>query len=90
MYWPGNGNKSGRLRKSPQQILKDRAKDDSQGLLGFLKTIDKKWTVTFDESDEKAHYKMNNMQDLAWGAAEDHTRDWRAIDPRRGEGPIPV
>ena len=78
------------IKKSPGQILKERAKDDSQGLLGFLKTVDKKWTVTFDETDDKAHYKMNNMQDLAWGAAEDHTRDWRAIDPRRPEGPIPV
>ena len=78
------------LKKSPEEILKDRAKDDSQGLLGFLKTIDKKWTVTFDESDDSARYKLNNMQDLAWGAAEDHTRDWRAIDPRRPEGPIPV
>ena len=53
-----------------------------RGLLGFLKTVDKKWTVTFDESDDTARYKMNNMQDLAWGAAgRDHTRDWRAIDP---------
>jgi len=78
------------VRKSPAQILKERAKDDGQGLMGFLKTVDKKWTITFDESDDKAHYKMNNMQDLAWGAAADHTRDWRAIDPRRPEGPIPV
>ena len=36
------------IKKSPEQILKERAKDDSQGLLGFLKTVDKKWTVTFD------------------------------------------
>lgn len=78
------------VRKSPEQILKERKKDDSQGLLGFLKTVDKKWTVTFDETDDRARYKMNNMQDLAWGAADDHTRDWRALDPRRPEGPIPV
>jgi ferredoxin len=78
------------IKKRPEQILKERLKDDSQGLLGFLKTVDKKWTVTFDETDDTAHYKLNNMQDLAWGAAADHTRDWRAIDPRRPEGPIPV
>jgi ferredoxin len=77
-------------KKSPEQILKERGKDDSQGLLGFLKTVDKKWTVTFDENDDTARYKLNNMQDLAWGAAEDKSRDWRAIDPRRPEGPIPV
>jgi ferredoxin len=77
-------------RKSPDQVLRERAKDDSQGLLGFLKTIDKKWTVTYDENDEAAKYRMNNIQDLAWGAANDQSRNWREIDPRRSEGPIPV
>ena len=77
-------------RKSPDQVLRERAKDDSQGLLGFLRTVDKKWTITHDENDDSARYKMNHMQDLAWGAADDQSRDWRAIDPRRVEGPIPV
>jgi ferredoxin len=77
-------------KKSPDQVLKARAKDDSQGLLGFLKTIDKKWTVNHDENDDSANYKLNHAQDLAWGAEADRSRDWRAIDPRRVEGPIPV
>jgi len=77
-------------KKSPEQILRARAKDDSQGLLGFLRTVDKQWTVTWDENDRGAKYKLREGQDLAWGAAEDQTRDWRAIDPRRVEGPIPV
>jgi ferredoxin len=77
-------------RKSPSQVLSERAKDDSQGLFGFLKTVNKKWTVTFDENDDRAHYKLNNIQDLAWGAADDRSRNWREIDPRRVEGPIPV
>ncbi len=77
-------------KKSPEQILRARAKDDSQGLLGFLRTVNKQYTVTHDENDDKASYKLNEDQDLAWGAAADHSRDWRAIDPRRVEGPIPV
>ncbi len=77
-------------RKSPEQILADRAKDDGQGLFGFLRTVDKKWTVTFDENDDSAKYKLNHTQDLAWGAADDRSRNWREIDPRRIEGPIPV
>ena len=77
-------------RKSPEQVLKERARDDSQGLLGFLKTIDKEWTVTFDENDDSARYRMKNATDLAYGAQDDRSRDWRALDPRRGEGPIPV
>ena len=75
---------------SPDQILSERGKDDSQGLFGFLKTVNKQWTVTWDENDGRAKYKLREGQDLAWGAADDQTRDWRAIDPRRIEGPIPV
>jgi ferredoxin len=77
-------------RKSPEQVLRERAKDDSQGIFGFLRTVNKKWTVTYDENDDRAKYRMNHVQDLAWGAAEDRTRNWREIDPRRIEGPIPV
>lgn len=77
-------------KRSAHQILSARAKDDSQGLFGFLKTIDKKWTVTYDENDAAAKYKMNHDQDMAWGASDDRTRNWREIDPRRPEGPIPV
>jgi ferredoxin len=77
-------------KKSPAQVLKERAVDDSQGLFGFLKTVDKKWTITYNENDDRAKYRMNHVQDLAWGAADDRTRNWREIDPRRIEGPIPV
>jgi ferredoxin len=77
-------------RRSPDQILRERAKDDSQGLLGFLRTVNKQWTITYDENDARATYKLREGQDLAWGAADDQSRDWRAIDPRRIEGPIPV
>jgi ferredoxin len=77
-------------RKSPADVLRERAVDDSQGLLGFLKTVDKKWTVTYDENDDRGKYRINHVQDLAWGAADDRSRNWREIDPRRVEGPIPV
>lgn len=77
-------------RKSPADVLGERAVDDSQGFFSFLKTVDKKWTVTFDENDDRAKYRLNHVQDLAWGAAADRTRNWRELDPRRVEGPIPV
>lgn len=77
-------------KKSADQIWRERAVDDGQGLFGFLKTVDKKWTVTHDENDDAAKYKLNNAQDLAWGAEADRSRNWREIDPRRPEGPIPV
>jgi len=77
-------------KQTPEHIISARAKDNSQGLFGFLKTVDKKWSVTYDETDDKASYQMNNDQDMAWGASDDRTRNWREIDPRRPEGPIPV
>jgi ferredoxin len=77
-------------KKSADQVLRERAVDDGQGLFGFLKTVDKKWTVNHDENDDAAKYKLNNAQDLAWGAEADRSREWRELDPRRVEGPIPV
>jgi ferredoxin len=77
-------------KKSPEQVIRERGVDDSQGLFGFLKTVDKKWTVNHDENDDAAKYKLNNAQDLAWGAEADRSRNWRELDPRRVEGPIPV
>jgi ferredoxin len=77
-------------RRSPDDVLRERAKDDSQGLFGFLRTVNKKWTVTYDENDDAAKYRLNHVQDLAWGAADDRSKNWREIDPRRVEGPIPV
>jgi len=76
--------------KSAEQVLRERAKDDGQGMLGFLRTVNKKWTVTYDENDDSAKYRLNHVQDLAWGAADDRSKNWREIDPRRVEGPIPV
>jgi ferredoxin len=88
---PGSLSIDGKhARKSPAHVLRERARDDGQGLFGFLKTVDKKWTVTFDENEEDAKYRLTHTQDLAYGAADDRSRDWKAIDPRRIEGPIPV
>jgi ferredoxin len=77
-------------RQSPQQVLRERAKDGRPGLFSFLRTVNHEWTVTWDENDGRARYKLRQGQDLAWGAASDQSRDWKAIDPRRVEGPIPV
>jgi ferredoxin len=88
---PGSvGLEKKQIGKSPERIVRERAKDDGRGLFGFLKTVNNEWTITWDESDKGAKYKLREGQDLAWGAADDQSRDWAAIDPRRIEGPIPV
>jgi ferredoxin len=78
-----------RARKSPDQVLRERARDDSQGLFGFLRTTDKVWTVTFNENDPAARFKMMHLQEIASAAATDR-RDWSKVDERCHEGPIPV
>lgn len=77
--------------KSPEHILKARARDDSQGLFGFLRGEEKVYTVTFDEADESAKFKLINSQHLTTAAAadkRDHTR--RDARIKADEGPIPV
>lgn len=78
--------------RSPQQVLKERTKDNSQGVFKFLRTTDKRWTVTFDENERSARFPMVNMQEIASAAPNHPLKDWSAIDPRCtvDEGPIPV
>ncbi len=80
----------GLLAKSPDQIVKERAKEGSQGLFGFLKTVDKEFTVVYDESAGDGKFKTFYDEELASGAARDQSKNWLANDARCGEGVIPV
>lgn len=83
---------TGRIsNRSPEQVLKERARDDDQGLFGFLKGVKKDWTVTFDEHDPNARFRLINSQEITTAAACDK-RDYRSRDPRciEGGGPIPI
>jgi len=89
---PGAVHISDRARVlSPHQVLKKRAKDDWQGVFGFTRGINKRWTVTFDENDPDATFPLINGQEIASGAQADK-REYRSKDPRciPNEGPIPV
>lgn len=77
------------LRMSPEQLLASRAEDDGQGLLGFLRTVNKQFTVTFSESNRGASFKAITDQELTTAAALDK-RHYTAQDSRCIEGPIPV
>ena len=76
--------------KSPEQMVSERAHDDGQGLLSFLRP-DKIFTITFDETDPSAKFKLINTQHLTTAAANDK-REYHSSEPRCvvGEGPIPV
>ncbi len=79
------------LKKSPEQVLGARARDDGQGLFSFLRTEDKRWTVVWDETRDDRRFKVMHLQEVASGAATDK-RPWHELDARCtvNEGPIPV
>jgi ferredoxin len=76
---------------TPHQVRRRRARDDSQGLFGFLRGLRRRWTVTFDENDPEARFTLIAGQEIA-SAAQTDKRDYRSRDSRciPGEGPIPV
>ena len=85
------GDYGKRWNKSADQIVADRAKDDGQGLFGFLKSIDKNFSVNFRECEPGHTFKVVNMQDVAM-AAKEMGKPYNLRDERykEGEGPIPV
>jgi ferredoxin len=57
--------------------------------MSFIKGYGQSHRVVWDESKEDAVFLARHGQDLAMAAATD-TRDYRAMDYRCVEGPIPV
>ncbi|MBK9165169.1 MAG: (2Fe-2S)-binding protein [Acidobacteria bacterium] len=80
---------SGLMAKSPDAIVDSRAKDDSQGLLGFLKTIDKEFSVVRDEYTG-GRFKVINDEEIASASQKDHSQDWQSVDERCWDGPVPI
>jgi ferredoxin len=81
---------SGLMKKSPDIIVAERAKDDSQGLFGFLKTVDKKYSIAIAASNYQGKFPVMNDQQVTHAAAQDRSQNWQAKDERCWEGPIPV
>lgn len=79
----------GILAKSPEAVLASRKKDDSQGFFGFLRSVDKKYSVIHDERSN-LRFEVLNDQEIASASANDQTQDWQSRDPRCWEGPVPV
>jgi ferredoxin len=88
---PGDIEKpKGVMAKSPNAIVAERKKDDSQGLLGFLKTINKQYSVRYDENSGNGSFRIMNEQELTSASAQDRSQNWQERDSRCWEGVIPV
>jgi len=81
---------SGIMAKSPDQILRARAQDDSQGILGFLKTVDKKYSVAYADARAAGKFNIINDEEIASASARDQSQDWKKRDERCWEGVVPV
>ena len=87
---PGTVTKpSGLMAKSPDAILAARQKDDSQGMFGFLKTVNKTYSVIHDEQ-KNSRFDIVNDQEIASASAKDRSQNWQEKDGRCWEGPVPV
>ena len=80
----------GLLAKSPDEIVKERTAEPSQGILGFLRSIDKEFRVIWDETDKRARFSIIFDEEIATAAARDQSRNWLDKDKRCIEGVIPV
>ena len=88
---PGQVEKpTGIMSKSPDAVVAARKQDDSQGILGFLKTVNKKYSVIHDEVGKNGRFEIVNDQEIASASANDRSQNWQARDPRCWEGPVPV
>ena len=76
-------------RPAPGKILKNRSRTTSQGLFGFLRTVNRRFTVRFEESKRDATFPCIEGQDLSSASAGDE-RDYKTRDHRRIAGPIPA
>jgi ferredoxin len=92
MFKAGSGEMlkpTGLMTKSPDAIVKIRETDDSQGVFGFLKTINKKFSVVYNEA-RGGKFSIINDQEVASASGNDRSQNWQAKDERCWEGPIPV
>ena len=81
---------SGIMSKSPDAIVTERATDDSQGIFGFLKTVNKKFSVNFASLSAAGKFAIMQDQEVTGASANDRSQNWQKQDERCWEGVVPV
>ncbi len=74
-------------RSSADRFLRAQVKKRGR-LFGFLKTVNSKHAVVFDERNKECRFQAINGQDISMAAGMDR-RDYQSADLRCSEGPIP-
>jgi ferredoxin len=84
----GRGPVIGGEGLDPDRLLAIRQRS-SRRWFDFLNSGPRQWAVTFDERPPVQSFPLIASQHLTTAAAQD-ARDYRRLDPRCTEGPIPV
>ncbi|MEQ1603905.1 MAG: hypothetical protein ABL999_03475 [Pyrinomonadaceae bacterium] len=88
---PGEVEKpKGIMAKSPNAVIADRAKDDSQGLFGFLKTVNKRFSIAWENAKSQGKFAIVNEQEVSSASSNDRSQNWQEQDTRCWEGVVPV
>ncbi len=81
---------TGMMAKSPNAVIAERSTDDSQGLLGFLKTVNKRFSVNYASLTSSGTFPIMQDQEITGASANDRSQDWQKQDERCWEGPVPI
>lgn len=81
---------TGMMAKSPNAVIAERSMDDSQGLLGFLKTVNKRFSVNYASLSSSGKFPIMLDQEITGASGADHSQDWQKQDSRCWEGPVPI
>jgi ferredoxin len=79
-----------KIAKTPEAAIAGRQKDDSQGVLGFLKTVNKKFSVSFAGVNSTGKFPVIAAEEIASASQKDRSQPWQENDDRCWEGPVPI
>ena len=77
------------LPKNPDKVLAKRKHESSDGLFTFLKGVNRRWDVRWNERRNDGTFRAITGQDIAMAGGEVEA-DYRTLDYRRIAGPVPV
>lgn len=77
------------LHKNPDRVVAKRKRESNDGLFTFLKGINRRWDVRWNERTKHGTFRAITGQDIAM-AGDAVEQEYRSLDYRRTAGPVPV
>ena len=77
------------LIENPDRIVRKRKRESLDGVLSFLKGVNRKFEVRWNDRARNGSFRAINGEDIAMAGAQAQG-DYRTLDYRRIDGPVPV